>query len=78
MSTGKSHEGTRSIAAAIVVLAIVLLFATERCRSQGTLQITFDEPTPQPPGTAVLIQRYDESGMTFTPIGVEGFVRRGG
>ena len=34
--------------------------------AQGTLQtihITFDEPVPQPPGTGVLIQRYDDSAI---------------
>ena len=57
---------------------LVLLLLSGHVYGQGTLQITFDQPTPQPPGTAVLIHRYDESGMTFTPIGMEGFVRTGG
>ena len=78
MSRGKNREARHSFATAIVVLAMALLSSTDTCHSQGTLQITFDEPTPQPPGTAVLIQRYDESGMTFTPVGMEGFARRGG
>lgn len=42
---------------------------------QGT--ITFDNP-PMPSGTATLTQRYDEAGMSFTPIGSVGFVRQGG
>src|SRR6266849_3426315 len=59
--------------------AVALCAFLAQALGQGTvLHITFDWPTPQPPGTAVLTNRYDESGMSFTPIGPVGFVRQGG
>lgn len=49
-----------------------------RCSGQGTLHITFDGPPPQPPGTAFLMQKYEEAGMLFVPLGSVGFGRSGG
>jgi hypothetical protein len=52
------------------------------CLGQGTLQITFDGPPVQPPGTGKIVQEYYEAGMSFTPIDPNapwaGFVRQGG
>ena len=53
------------------------------CLGQGTLQIGFDAPPLQPPGTSYFVQQYFESGMWFRPLGVvepgNGFShRRGG
>ena len=49
--------------------------------AQGTferLTVTFDGPPLQPPGTAYLVQSYEELGVWFTPApGTDGFVRRG-
>ena len=47
------------------------------CEGQEPIHITFDGPPIQPPGTAALVQRYDEGGISFTPIGLVGFVRVG-
>jgi hypothetical protein len=45
---------------------------------QGTLQITFDGPPVQPPGTAYTVTNYYESGMSFRPLaGSYGFGRVG-
>ncbi len=40
--------------------------------AQGTFQVTFDEPTPQPPGTAYDITQYQESSLSFMPIQPDG------
>jgi hypothetical protein len=46
------------------------------CFGQGTLQITFDGPPLQPPGSDFLVQQYFESGMYFrSPPGSDGFAR---
>ena len=49
---------------------------------QGTLQITFDGPPSQPPGTQFGVTSYSESGMFFTPIDTNTagsqFTRNGG
>ena len=54
-----------------------LLAVGLRTNAQEPIHITFDGPPIQPPGTAALVQRYEEAGMTFTPIGLTGFVRVG-
>lgn len=59
-------------------IPLVVFTVAFQCLGQGTLQITFDGPPVQPPGTAALVQLYEESGMWFVPIpGSDGFVRRG-
>ena len=40
------------------------------CFGQGIIQIGFEGPPPQPPGTDYLIQEYFEAGMSFRPIGI--------
>ena len=49
---------------------------------QGTFQVTFDGPPPQPPGTQYGVTSYYESGMWFSPIGpsdpANQFTRNGG
>lgn len=61
------------------VVALALFSVVMQCVGQGTLHITFDGPPPQPPGSAFLIQRYDEAGMSFVPLsGSVGFGRSGG
>jgi len=68
-----------SLAKNIVGALAVLLSSLGQTCGQGTLRITFDGPPPQPPGTATLMQLYEESGVRFSPIpGTDGFVRRGG
>lgn len=45
---------------------------------QGTLQISFDGPPIQPPGTAYTVTNYIESGISFRPISPSyGFTRVG-
>lgn len=39
---------------------------------QGTFQVTFDEPTPLPQGTAAYITQYQESSLSFVPILPDG------
>jgi hypothetical protein len=46
----------------------MLSLASARGFGQGTLEITFDGPPPQPSGTAYGDTSYSESGMLFTPI----------
>src|ERR1022692_2046340 len=62
-------------------LFTVLLFV-EYSHGQGLVQITFDGPPVQSPGTATLITNYSEAGMSFTPIDLanrnQAFVRQGG
>src|SRR5689334_1648231 len=58
--------------------ALTAFFVLPQAHGQGTVHVTFDWPAPQPPGTAVLTNRYDEGGMSFTPVGPVGFVRQGG
>src|SRR5262245_34136977 len=55
-----------------------LLGIATPARGQGTVNITFDGPPLQPPGTAVLVQGYYEAGVRFRPLlGSDGFVRVG-
>lgn len=65
---------------ALRLVALCLISVSVCCQGQGTFNwITFDGPPPQPSGTAFLIQRYDEAGMSFVPLpGSVGFVRSGG
>jgi hypothetical protein len=62
------------------VVTLVLSFCT--AVAQGTFKpvtVIFDGPPLQPPGTARLVQYYNESGVWFVPIpGTDGFTRRGG
>lgn len=58
---------------------VILMFCCfVHCFGQGTLQITFDGPPLQPPGTGAYIQQYSELGMSFTPLTSFGFARVGG
>lgn len=66
-----------------LLLVTWLLFSTlNQCFSQGTFQITFDGPPPQPAGTQYGVTDYMEAGMSFVPTGpvVPGnqFTRNGG
>src|SRR5262245_32918821 len=54
-----------------------LLAVALRTECQQPIYITFEGPPIQPPGSAALVQRYDEAGMIFTPIDLTGFVRVG-
>ena len=67
----------------VQLVALGPFFALVQCFGQGTFtQIAFDGPPPQPPGTQYIVQRYDEAGMSFTPIDPNapfaGFARNGG
>ena len=62
----------------IMGAAAILLLSLGQTRGQSTLHITFDGPPIIPGGSAQLTQRYDEAGMSFTPIGPTGFVRQAG
>lgn len=60
-----------------------MVWCSLSCLGQGTLQIGFDAPPLQRPGTSYFVQQYFESGMWFRPWGVvepgNGFShRRGG
>ena len=61
---------------------VLLFWVIPQSCGQGTIQITFDGPPPQPPGTSYNIQQYYESGMWFRPIEGPGsgniLVRAGG
>ena len=66
------------------LLALYIFCAVTHCHGQGTFEpllITFDGPPIQPAGTAAIVQRYDEVGVSFTPIDPSatgsGFVRCG-
>jgi hypothetical protein len=64
----------RSFIASLSIVITALVPAV--CFGQGTLQITFDGPPNQPPGSDFLVQSYFESGMYFQPIpGTDGFGR---
>jgi hypothetical protein len=57
---------------------LLLCCAVASCSGQSTLQITFDGPPVQPPGTAAIVTNYTEAGMLFTTIPLSGgFVRVG-
>ena len=54
----------------------IFIFLFRVCLAQGTLQITFDGPPDQPPGSSYNVQSYYESGMWFLPLsGTDGFGR---
>jgi len=57
-------KGKLPAAVVIGVFCIGLL----RSFGQGTVQITFDGPPAQPPGTEYGMTSYSEAGMLFTPI----------
>src|SRR5689334_22355962 len=58
--------------------ALTAFFVLPQAHGQGTVHVTFDGPPPQPPGTSIVTYRYDEAGMSFTPIAQTGFGRQGG
>jgi hypothetical protein len=62
------------------VILSAFIFPLAHCQGQGTINITFDGPPTQPPGTAILLQQYSESGMHFSPLpgSLYGFIRQGG
>jgi len=63
----------------LLILLFACFFNASDSFGQGTFQITFDGPPPQPPGTGKLIQKYDEAYMSFVSLpGSVGFVRDGG
>ena len=69
---------SRKILSLLFATLASLVAVVASCEGQQPLLITFDGPPPQPPGTAFLIDRYDEGGMVFTPIsGSVGFGRIG-
>jgi hypothetical protein len=47
-------------------LLLAFAFTVGHCSAQGTLQITFDGPPVQPPGSDYGVIGYYESGMLFT------------
>jgi len=60
-----------------------MVWCSLSCLGQGTLQIGFDAPPLQAPGTSFFVQQYFEGGIWFRPLGVvepgNGFShRRGG
>ncbi len=63
-------------------ISLAALYVTLRSNAQGTFHITFDGPPPQPPGTQYGTLRYDEAGVSFTPINPtnwgNAFARNGG
>ena len=74
-------KGRFALIARAVAWSSVLVCQQLWC-GQETLQITFDGPPPQPPGTQYGIIDYSEAGMHFTPIqyipGISSLVRNGG
>lgn len=56
--------------------ALALLLLPSFSNAQGTLQINFDGPPLQPPGSSYGVQSYYESGIYFEPLpGSDGFTR---
>jgi hypothetical protein len=69
------HRGLNLCAA---VTMLLLCCASARCLGQGTLQITFNGPPIQPPGTAKIVTNYVESGVSFASVPQSfGFIRMG-
>lgn len=60
------------LCAVLRLVALCLCCTFPQCFAQGTLQITFEGPPPQPPGTDYAVQEYFESDMWFRPLGVIG------
>ena len=59
-----------------LLASATLLSAAANGLAQHT--VTFDGPPVQPPGTAYLIQYYEEAGVWFRPIsGTDGFFTAG-
>jgi hypothetical protein len=61
-------------------IILILFCSMALCMAQGTLApiyVTFEGPPIQPPGTAVIVQEYNEAGMLFTSSNLPGFVRVG-
>lgn len=62
-------EKARGVARTLFVSGCVLFLAgTSRCHGQGTLQINFDGPPEAPQGSSITLQKYFQSGMSFTPV----------
>ncbi|MPN04148.1 hypothetical protein SDC9_151384 [bioreactor metagenome] len=60
----------------VLLISCVVLLSLRESSAQGT--ITFDGPPLQPPGSASVVQAYQESGVWFAPIlGTAGFIRSG-
>ena len=63
------------------VAMVSLLLSLCGANAQGTFQsitVTFDGPPLVPPGTARVVQSYDELGVWFAPLpSTDGFTRRG-
>lgn len=57
---------------------VLILLSSKSCFSQNALQITFDGPPSQPPGTQYPVNEYDESGMWFQPSGAGSLLLRNG
>jgi hypothetical protein len=66
----------------LLILLFACLCAAISSYAQGTLQITFDGPPLQPPGSSYAVTNYYESGMSFTSINPNDwnhpFARNGG
>jgi hypothetical protein len=63
----KSHQlAARGITN--VALALLQLAAVRQLPAQGTVTFSFDGPPYVGSGTARIVQSYEESGMSFTPI----------
>jgi hypothetical protein len=67
----------RVLTSAICAGALILL-SSKPCFSQNALQIHFDGPPLQPPGTQYAVNEYDESGMWFQPSGPGSVLLRNG
>lgn len=78
MKQSSIHRRHRSLLSGACLTAILATDLT----AQGLLNIGFEGPPVQPPGTSTYVQSYFEAGMWFTPIGgaspEKGFVRDGG
>ena len=68
----KPHKTT------LPLIASLFFGVLAQCLGQGTLQITFDGPPSQAPGTQYGITNYFESGMSFTPLPGDELGRNGG
>jgi PEP-CTERM motif len=59
-----------------IMTMLLLCCAVASCPGQNTLQITFDGPPVQLPGTSRIVTNYNEAGISFTAIPLSrGFVR---
>ena len=56
----------------------LILLSSMPCFGQNALEITFDAPPSQPPGTQYAINGYNQSGMWFEPWGPGSLLLRNG